>query len=80
VHTSIKFVSLVLRRINVDLLVQRNAIDQRANELVKDASALTQTRHAMSVLVDNVGDITGRLGTLSQSWAEVSYAEHYDMR
>ncbi|KAF8754624.1 hypothetical protein RHS01_05926 [Rhizoctonia solani] len=59
-----------LQREEQDLLAQRAAVDRRANELVKDAAALTQTRHAMSVLVDNVGDMTGRLGTLASSWSQ----------
>ncbi|CAE6475440.1 unnamed protein product [Rhizoctonia solani] len=66
-----------LEREEQELLSQRAAIDRRANELVKDASALTQTRHAMSVLVDNVGDMSGRLGTLAQSWADTQRQFQY---
>ncbi|CAE6469727.1 unnamed protein product [Rhizoctonia solani] len=66
-----------LQREEQDLLAQRAAVDRRANELVKDAAALTQTRHAMSVLVDNVGDMTGRLGTLASSWSQINQQFEY---
>ncbi|QRV95240.1 hypothetical protein RhiJN_23258 [Ceratobasidium sp. AG-Ba] len=51
------------------LVKERAALDQRADALAKKESALAQTRHAVSVLADNVSDISGRLDSLANTWA-----------
>ncbi|KAH7337938.1 hypothetical protein B0J17DRAFT_660126 [Rhizoctonia solani] len=60
-----------LEREEQDLIKKRAAIDSQADGLAKQESALMQTRHAVSVVADNVSDISGRLNTLAQTWAEI---------
>ncbi|QRV80671.1 hypothetical protein RhiJN_08686 [Ceratobasidium sp. AG-Ba] len=50
------------------LVKERAALGQRADVLAKE-STLVQTRHAVSVLADNVSDISGRLDSLANTWA-----------
>ncbi|KAG9076724.1 hypothetical protein FRC06_009348, partial [Ceratobasidium sp. 370] len=59
-----------LEREEQQLVNERAALDQRADAIAKQESALVQTRHAVSVLADNVSDLSVRLSTLAQTWAE----------
>ncbi|KAG8685151.1 hypothetical protein FRC08_013272, partial [Ceratobasidium sp. 394] len=54
------------------LLNERAAIDRQAEAFFKQESALAQTRYGVSVLADNMSDISGRLDILAQTWAEAN--------
>ncbi|CCO37056.1 hypothetical protein BN14_11207 [Rhizoctonia solani AG-1 IB] len=60
-----------LEREEQELVNKRAAIDAQANGLAKQESALAQTRHAVSVVADNVSDISGRLNTLAETWSGI---------
>ncbi|CCO35929.1 hypothetical protein BN14_10050 [Rhizoctonia solani AG-1 IB] len=60
-----------LEREEQELVKKRAAIDTQANGLAKQESALAQTRHAVSVVADNVSDISGRLNTLAETWSGI---------
>ncbi|KAG8701205.1 hypothetical protein FRC11_012380, partial [Ceratobasidium sp. 423] len=62
-----------LEREEQELVNKRAAIDSQADGLAKQESALAQTRHAVSVLADNVSDISGRLNTLANTWSEIRF-------
>ncbi|KAG9096336.1 hypothetical protein FRC06_008760 [Ceratobasidium sp. 370] len=61
-----------LEREEQQLLSEKAAIDQQADALLKQESALAQTRYGVSVLADNMSDISGRLDVLAQTWAEAN--------
>ncbi|CAE6458505.1 unnamed protein product [Rhizoctonia solani] len=62
-----------LQREEQELVNKRAAIDNQADGLAKQESALSQTRHAVSVLADKVSDMSGRLNTLANTWAEIRF-------
>ncbi|KAG9091066.1 hypothetical protein FRC07_011940, partial [Ceratobasidium sp. 392] len=51
------------------LMKDKAALDQRAGALAQKESYLAQTRYAVSVLADDVSDISGRLDSLAHTWA-----------
>ncbi|QRV80672.1 hypothetical protein RhiJN_08687 [Ceratobasidium sp. AG-Ba] len=57
---------------------ERTALDQRADTLAKKESELAQTRHAVSVLTDNISDISGRFDSLAKTWA-VAHANFVEL-
>ncbi|KAG8739583.1 hypothetical protein FRC10_005411 [Ceratobasidium sp. 414] len=59
-----------LEREEQQLVNERAALDRQADAIAKQESAVVQTRHAVSVLADNVSDLSVRLTTLAQTWAE----------
>ncbi|KAF8732547.1 hypothetical protein RHS02_07429, partial [Rhizoctonia solani] len=63
-----------LEREEQELVKKRAAIDNQADSLAKQESALIQTRHAVSVVADNVSDISGRLTGLAETWSGIRFS------